>query len=105
MAFIDGDDPINGSLFSFQEWERMKNNWRGVAAPANIQPGMPFSSNVADRLYHMGTAALEEVVQLTRSRLAALFQMATLEIKQINAVCLADNVVCINNSVVFLATY
>ena len=105
MAYIDGDDFINGAILSYQEANRLKNHWRGAATPANIQPGMIYSESAADHLYHRGAAAPEEIVQLTRSRLAALFQMAKLEIKQINAVCLADNVVCINNSIVFLATY
>jgi hypothetical protein len=55
MAYIDGDDFINGAIFSFQEANRMKNNWRGAAAPANIQPGMIFSDSDDDRLYIMGT--------------------------------------------------
>lgn len=105
MAYIDGDDFINGAILSYQEGNRIKNNWRGAAVPANFQPGMIYSESTTDKIYHRGAAALEELVQLTRSRLAALFQMATLEIKQINAVCLADNVVCIGNSIVFLATY
>lgn len=105
MALIDGDDFVNGSILSYQEMNRIKNNWRAAAAPANFQPGMILSDSDDDRLYHRGASALEEIVQLTRSRLATLFQMATLEIKQINAVCVDNNVVCINNSIVFLATY
>ena len=105
MAYIDGDNFINGAILSYQEGNRIKNNWRGAAAPANVQPGMIYSDSTTDRIYHRGAAALEELVQLTRSRLATLFQMATLEIKQINAVCLDNDVVCIGNSIVFLATY
>lgn len=106
MAYIDGDDFINGAILSFQEGNRLKNQWRGAAAPANIQPGMPFSSSVDDRLYHRGAAALEEILQLTRSRVGLdPFQMYSLNIKVLNAVCLDNNVVCLNNEVVFLATW
>jgi hypothetical protein len=62
MAFIDGDDPINGSLFSFQEWERMKNNWRGAVVPTNAQPGMLFSDSDDDELYMMGPA-LQRIIK------------------------------------------
>lgn len=68
MAYIDGDDFINGAILSYQEGNRMKNNWRGAAAPANIQPGMIFSKSPNDKLYHAGVAsAQEEILQLSRS--------------------------------------
>jgi len=68
MAYIDGDDFINGAILSYQEGNRIKNNWRGAASPANIQPGMLFSKSPGDKLYHHGAAADEEVLQLTRSQ-------------------------------------
>lgn len=69
MALINGDDVINGDLGSFEEWNRMKNHWRGTAAPSNIQPGMIFSDADNDKLYHRGdaSAGLEEILQETRS--------------------------------------
>jgi len=106
MAYSDGDDFVNGAILSYQQANRMKNNFRGAAAPANIQPGMLFSGNVDDRLYHMGAAAVEEVLQLTRSRVGTdPFQMYSLNIKALNAVCLDNNVVCVDNSIVFMASW
>lgn len=104
MAFIDGDDPINGSLFSFEEWQRMKNNWRGAISPANIQPGMLFSDNTDDRLYHRGAIANRELYQHEVSR-TTLPQFQQTDFKGINAVCLDNSPVCINNDMVFLATW
>jgi len=63
MAFIDGDDFIDGSILSFQQANRMKNNWRGAAAVANPQPGMLFSDSDDDHLYHFGAAAWNLVYQ------------------------------------------
>ena len=110
MAYFEGDDFINGAILSYQQGNRMKNNWRGAAYPTNIQPGMIFSSNVDDRLYHRGAAAapggLEEIIQLTRSRLnAGVFEMLSLNIKALNAVCVDNNVVCVDNAIVFLAIW
>jgi hypothetical protein len=61
MALIDGDDFVNGSILSYQEMNRIKNNWRAAAAPANFQPGMILSENVYDRTYIRGAAALVEL--------------------------------------------
>jgi hypothetical protein len=105
MAYIDGDNLINGAILSYQEVNRIKNNWRASSAPANVQAGMIFSDSDDDRLYHRGVAALEEILQATRSRTVANVQLTMLEIKYINAVCVDNNVVCVNNSIVFLATF
>lgn len=70
MALIDGDDFVNGSLFSYQQGNRLKNHWRGAAAPSNIQPGMLFSDSDNDKLFHAGAGTgspLDEVLQETRS--------------------------------------
>lgn len=60
MGYIDGDDFINGAILSFQEANRMKNNWRGAAVPANFQPGMIYS-DLIDRTWIRGAAALAEL--------------------------------------------
>jgi hypothetical protein len=70
MALIDGDNFVNGSLFSYQEGNRLKNHWRGSSAPSNIQPGMLFSDSDNDKLFHAGAGTgspLDEVLQETRS--------------------------------------
>ena len=67
MAYIDGDDFIDGAILSFQQANRMKDNFRLATPPANIQPGMLFSDSDDDKLYHEGAAASEEILQATRS--------------------------------------
>ena len=67
MAFADGDDFVTGSILSFQQANRMKNNFRGASAPSNVQPGMTYSDSDDDKFYHMGAVASEEVLQATRS--------------------------------------
>jgi hypothetical protein len=70
MALIDGDDFVDGSLLSYQEGNRLKNNWRDSTAPSNPQPGMLFSDEDDDKLWHYGVASgtdPDEVLQETRS--------------------------------------
>jgi len=67
MAYIDGDDFIDGAILSFQQANRMKDNFRLATPPANIQPGMLYSDSDDDKLYHEGAAASEEILQATRS--------------------------------------
>jgi len=38
MAFIDGDDFVTGSILSFQQANRIKNNFRAATEPSSIQP-------------------------------------------------------------------
>lgn len=61
MGLIDGDNFVNGSILSYQEMNRIKNNWRAAAAPANIQPGMIFSDSDDDRTWIQGASALVEL--------------------------------------------
>jgi hypothetical protein len=68
MAFIDGDDFVTGSILSFQQANRMKDNFRGASEPSNLQPGMCFSDSDDDTFYHMGASTTEQVLQETRSR-------------------------------------
>jgi hypothetical protein len=73
MAHEDGDDIVQGELGSFQEWNRIKNNWWSSAAPTNLQPGMIWADADTNKLYLMGdtisgiTGGLEEILQETRS--------------------------------------
>jgi hypothetical protein len=104
MGYIDGDNFIDGAVLSFQEMNRIKNNWRASAAPANIQPGMLFSDADDDRLYHRGAASAQELYQHVVSR-TTLPQFANTDFKAINAVCLNDSPVCLNNEMVFLPSW
>ena len=63
MAYIDGDDFIDGAILSFQQANRMKDNFRLATPPANIQPGMLFSDSDDDKLYHEGAAGGNEILQ------------------------------------------
>jgi len=68
MAFIDGDDFVTGSILSFQQANRIKNNFRAATEPSSIQPGMCFSDSTDDKFFHMGALATEEILQKTLSR-------------------------------------
>jgi len=70
MALSDGDDYVLGSFGTFQQWNRMKNHWRDSAAPTNPQPGMLFSDEDDDKLFHYGedSAGWDEVLQESRSQ-------------------------------------
>lgn len=69
MALIDGDDFVLGDIGSYQEWNRVKNNWRAAAGPANPQPGMLFSDSDDNKLYQYGddSTGWDEVLQAARS--------------------------------------
>ncbi|MBU1067207.1 hypothetical protein KKE60_05440 [Patescibacteria group bacterium] len=69
MALIDGDDFLSGDIFSFQEANRIKNNFRGAAAPTGASEGMLFSDEGDDKLWHrVGiSASWDEVLQETLS--------------------------------------
>lgn len=60
MAFSDGDPFVSGSLYSFQQGNRMMQNYRGATVPSNLQDGALWSDSDDDRLWHQG-AALDEV--------------------------------------------
>jgi len=63
MAYEDGDDFIDGAILSFQEANRIKDNFRGSGALANAQPGMLKSDSDDDKLYHEGAAGPNEILQ------------------------------------------
>ena len=69
MALIDGDDFVSGNIGSFQELTRLKNHWRASAAPSNPSPGMLFSDEDDEKLYHFGDDSIspDEVLQANRS--------------------------------------
>jgi hypothetical protein len=52
MALSDGDDFVSGDILSYQEANRLKNNFRGAVAPTGARPGMLFSDESDNKLYH-----------------------------------------------------
>lgn len=64
MGLIDGDDFVSGDIFSYQEANRIKNNWRAASAPSNPQPGSLFSDSDNEKLYHRQAAVYKELVQI-----------------------------------------
>ena len=69
MALSDGDAFISGSIYSYQQAERMKDNWV-MSDPTNVanlsapQPGMIASDADDDALYHYGSSpAWHEILQ------------------------------------------
>jgi len=63
MGYIDGDALISGAILSFQQINRMKDNWRGAAAVSNPSAGMLRSDSSDEKLYHRQAAAWKEIVQ------------------------------------------
>jgi len=61
MAFINGDPFVSGSLLSFQQGNRMLQNFRGATVPLNLQAGALWSGSSDDRLWHQGASELLEV--------------------------------------------
>ena len=61
MTLADGDAFVVGDVFSFQQAERIKDNWRAAAAPSNPQPGSLWSKSTNDKLYHRGASAYIEL--------------------------------------------
>lgn len=70
MALSDGDDFVSGSILSFQQANRLKNHWRGAAAPTGAQHGMLYSGSSNNKLFHCIDDSLmdwDEVLQETMS--------------------------------------
>lgn len=63
MTLAQGDPFVVGDIFSFQQAERMKDNWRAAAAPSNAQAGSLWSDSVNDLLKHKQGAAWKEILQ------------------------------------------
>jgi len=64
MTLANGDPFVVGDIFSFQQAERMKDNWRAVGAPSNPQAGSLWSKTTNDKLYHRKTSAWAEILQM-----------------------------------------
>lgn len=104
MAYSDGDDFVSGAIFSYQQANRMKNNFAGASEPSNLSQGQLFSDTDDEKLYHMGSTSTEEVLQLTRSNDKDP-QFNEPEIKGLNAVCIGNAVICIGNEIIFNPTF
>ena len=63
MAFIDGDDFVNGSVLSYQQARRMKNHWRQADPPDNPSSGMLHSDSDDDKFYHRAAGVWNELLQ------------------------------------------
>lgn len=64
MTLANGDPFVVGDIFSFQQAERMKDNWRAAAEPSNPQAGSLWSDSVNEKLFHRQAAAYKEIVQV-----------------------------------------
>lgn len=104
MAYSDGDDFISGAILSFQQANRMKNHFAQASEPSNLSAGMLHSDTDDEKLYHMGSAAVEEILQLKRSNDQDP-QFNEPEFKGLNIVTNDNQVVVNNNEVVFNATF
>lgn len=60
MALSDGDLFVSGSILSYQQANRIYQNFRGASVPTALQAGALWSKSSDDRLYHQGTT-LDEV--------------------------------------------
>lgn len=68
MTLAQGDAFVVGDIFSFQQAERIRKNWRAAAAVSNPQAGSLWSKSTNEKLYHRHAAAYEEIMQLTKSK-------------------------------------
>jgi len=67
MGLGDGDAFVSGSILSFQQANRIVQNWRGATAPSNPQAGSLFSDSDDEKLYHRQASAWKEIVQVDTS--------------------------------------
>jgi hypothetical protein len=67
MALSNGDEAVSGDRFAFQQYNRLKDNWRGPTLPTNAQPGMIFSDSDDDKLWHVLGSGEDEILQETQS--------------------------------------
>lgn len=104
MGYADGDDFVTGAILSYQQANRIKNNFAQASEPSNLSQGMLHSDTDDEKIHHMGASATEEVLQLTRSNDKDP-QFNSPEFKGLNSVCIGNAVVCINNEMVFNPTF
>jgi len=67
MPLSTGADAISGERVDYVTLNKIKDNWRGAAAPADVVAGELMSRTGTDKLMHQGAAVEEEVLQATRS--------------------------------------
>ncbi len=60
---LAGEDMEGGEAFCDGLYNNLKNHWRAVAAPGTPSPGMLFSDEDDEKLYHRWAASWGEVVQ------------------------------------------
>lgn len=68
MAKSDGDPFIDGDILSFQEMNRILQDFWQAAVPSNLQSGCFFAQSTTEKIFLQGSSAEEEVLQLTRSK-------------------------------------
>lgn len=68
MAKSDGDPFIDGDILSFQEMNRILTGFWQASEPSNLQSGSLYGQSTNEKLFMMGIAASEEVLQQNRSR-------------------------------------
>lgn len=64
MGLADGDAFASGSILSYQQAERIRDNWRAASAPSNPQAGSLWSESDTERLFHRKASSWGELVQL-----------------------------------------
>jgi len=67
MALGDGDAFVSGSILSFQQANRIKDNWRAASAPSSPQAGSLFSDSDDEKLYHRQASAWMVIMQADNS--------------------------------------
>lgn len=63
MTLAQGDPFVVGDIFSFQQANRIKDNWRAAAAPTSPQAGSLWSDSVNNLFKHRQTTAWKEILQ------------------------------------------
>ncbi|MCK4648100.1 hypothetical protein KAT51_01110, partial [bacterium] len=72
MGLADGDAFVSGSILSYQEANRIKDNWRAASAPSNPQAGSLWSDSDDEKLYHRQASAWMVVMQADNSFISTL---------------------------------
>lgn len=67
MAKSDGDPFLDGDILSFQEMNRILTDFWQASEPSNLQSGSLYGKSTSEKLFMMGIAASEEVLQQNRS--------------------------------------
>jgi len=63
MGLAEGDAFASGSILSYQQAERIRDNWRAASAPSNPQAGSLWSDSVNEKLFHHQASAWMEIIQ------------------------------------------